>query len=233
MQEVYESLIRGLKQSTGKHLDKLKSYPQLLGMCMSNKAIDIRKREATALQARAEKVLGTETEQVEGQITASCEKVESANLKFAEETLKPFEQGGKYAQETIDAYRCEHSAWTASIPRCHSLRIHQCCPDCRVSMTGAYSDAGFANAIIAGGIRCMLNFMSARPCRRRQSIDSVSAHMVSTLASQQEQLQATKAALEADLTAALEHTLELLPAHQQDMTLIEAVKQVNWLENCY
>ncbi|DBB04647.1 TPA: hypothetical protein ACH3X1_012711 [Trebouxia sp. C0004] len=82
-------------------LAKLAGMEQLLYSAQSAKFLDIRKREAEAFKEKLGRDLAAQMVRLAETVTASSQKVLDLNTKFAEDHLKGFEQGGKYAAATV------------------------------------------------------------------------------------------------------------------------------------
>ncbi|KAG1660824.1 hypothetical protein FOA52_010249 [Chlamydomonas sp. UWO 241] len=115
--------VAAMKAQVEKLVGRLRGYEAFLGQCLSLKTLDIRKREAEALQQRITRDMAAQVDEIEERIASSCTRLVEANAAFTASELKSFQDGGAYAEANAAAYRKSLSAIDAHVNAARTSQV--------------------------------------------------------------------------------------------------------------
>eukprot|EP00798_Chlamydomonas_sp_ICE-L_P002710 gene2710-12580_t len=236
------------KTFLGHSIGQLRSYETFLGQCLSNKSIQIRKREAEALRARIERELTAKSEDLKKAVEKSCAAIIETNntselktfeegkaysagnvtMAFSTSELKTFEEGEAYSAGNVtmafstselktfeegEAYSAGNVTMAFSTSELKTFEEGEAYSAGNVTMAFSTSEL---KTFEEGGA-----YSAGNVAMYKQSLAAIDTHMEASQATQLERTEELQKQLANEADEALAYVHELLPSHEEDMTLIE------------
>eukprot|EP00775_Hariotina_reticulata_P013720 gene13720-13842_t len=105
----FDESVQQLQADVASWKAKLLNCEKLLSNSLSLKRLDVTWRENLALKGKLDKQVLERVDTLHAWVSSSCAAVTAANRKFEDDKLKPFADGGSYADENITAYKASIS----------------------------------------------------------------------------------------------------------------------------